>query len=148
QLLKKPVIAKLLTLLDNISADETTVLDCYCDFVYELYNAGGNLSDYLLQAVLQDENIVVLTVAKGNPLTETLTKCLVNELTSLNELSALTANDVKATIHCNAVLPSWENTPHNITAMYNERLAEIPTKGYGIFAQYHMFTLDNDGNLL
>lgn len=38
-------------------------------------------------------------------------------------------------------LPEWENTHYDFHALYAERLDQLFTKGYGIFAKYTAFML-------
>ena len=43
--------------------------------------------------------------------------------------------------------PAWEISPLDYAAAFRARLAEVSEKGYGIFAKYHVFTVE-DGELV
>ncbi|MDR3053509.1 MAG: ATP-binding protein, partial [Coriobacteriales bacterium] len=43
--------------------------------------------------------------------------------------------------------PAWNSTPQDFTALYPRCIAEIPTRGYGVFSRAHMFTLAADDTL-
>ena len=43
-------------------------------------------------------------------------------------------------------LPQWETANLDFAAAYRQRMNDVSHKGYGIFARYHVFTLE-DGHL-
>ncbi|MBR4934345.1 MAG: ATP-binding protein [Anaerotignum sp.] len=44
-----------------------------------------------------------------------------------------------------AFLPDWETSSVDFPILYQQFLSEIHTKGYGMFAAYHVFTFDGTG---
>ncbi len=40
-------------------------------------------------------------------------------------------------------LPQWETNDVDFVAMYQQRMAQVGQKGYGMFAKYHVFTVEN-----
>lgn len=58
-LLEDPVVSRLAALLHAQPSDAEACADAYCAFAAALYERGGDLSTYLLKAVLEDENLYV-----------------------------------------------------------------------------------------
>ena len=69
-----------------------------------------------------------------------------HELQFLNKLAQLTLEDF---IHGaeyqdpDVYHESWNVSDRDIAADYADRLREVGSKGYGVFARYHMFTVEN-----
>ena len=57
-LLEDPVVSRLAALLHAQPSDAEACADAYCAFAAALYERGGDLSTYLLKAVLEDEKPV------------------------------------------------------------------------------------------
>lgn len=144
-LLEDPVIRDLRDLLWMIDESEETteVVSAYCDFVAALYQTGSDLSLYLLRAVLNDENFYIKARAAGKPVSDAVEDCLKKELVLLQELSQLKSRSVTCAIDYHGFLPAWETSPCDIPDCYAQRLAELPVKGFGIFARYHTFTVQD-----
>ena len=69
-----------------------------------------------------------------------------HELQFLNELSQLTLEDfIQGAEYPDPDVyhESWNVSDRDIAADYAARLREVGSKGYGIFARYHMFTVEN-----
>ena len=69
-----------------------------------------------------------------------------HELQFLNELARLTLEDFihgAEYLDPNVYHESWYVSDRDIAADYAARLREVGSKGYGIFARYHMFTVEN-----
>ena len=43
-------------------------------------------------------------------------------------------------------MPDWRNSDYNFVDVYNERIKNIHSHGYGIFAKYHTFMIDGNIN--
>ena len=86
-LLEDPVVSRLAALLHAQPSDAEACADAYCAFAAALYERGGDLSTYLLKAVLEDENLYVRRAASGAPIPAELAECLQHELCFLQELS-------------------------------------------------------------
>ncbi|WP_242964893.1 ATP-binding protein [Scatolibacter rhodanostii] len=145
-LLTNPVMAKLLQYLDTDEYHLTTKLDAYSDFVSELYKNGCDLGHYLYAKVMESENPAVIEKAEGKNLSVALQKSLEQELALFTAISSL--SPVEMAPLQEGHFPEFENTKHDFGAEYTKRLQEIHTRGYGIFTQYHMFTLSDSGQLL
>lgn len=121
--------------------------DAYCAFAAALYEAGGDWSGYLLDAVLRSENLHVRRVAAGTPPTEELTEALHWELRFLQRLSAFDGTALRTVLGGPGTLPRWRTQPLDFRARYEEHLRSLSRHGYGIYAQYAVFTV-RDGTLV
>ena len=71
-------------------------------------------------------------------------QCLDRELAFLDRLSHVTLVDLTAGLdNAPAFLEGWRTEGSSIAQDYRQRMGEVSTKGYGIFARYHMFTVEN-----
>lgn len=145
-LLKDSVIEKLMLLLEcveNSSATEVQ-LEKYADFVAELYKHNTNLTEYVLNKIFEDENVYVLS--KSNKATESnllLEDCISHELDILNSIATIKSQDIKNSIDYSKFLPNWDISSHNFKEEYLLRVKNISAFGYGIFAKYNMFIVEN-----
>lgn len=119
-------------------------------FEQSLLPYGGNWTQALQNAILEDENICICK-ATGDTGALAVT-CLKQELAFLQELGQLTLADILAampeeTQNACAFLPGWQVSPADYPAAYARRLAEVGQKGYGMFARHHVFTVE-DGALV
>lgn len=114
-------------------------------FVAALYETSDNLSDYIANLVLEDENAYIRRAAEGR-LTENYEQALAQELSVFQDFCDMTASDLQTYTELPFPLPAWANTPVNLSAIYKVRVESIGKTGYGIFAKYHMFSL-KDGKI-
>ena len=142
-ILKSPVISKLEKLLSNMSDSDgggfAHSVDFYAEFVSELYQNTDNLSEYIFNLVLSDENFYIKAKSKGQSFDIAIEKALENELLILQELSQLTSRDVKNSIGYAGALPDWNTSSYDFLSAYKARLEDVSKHGFGMFAKYHMF---------
>ncbi len=118
------------------------------DFVTELFRTHENFSDYLLDAVAEDENRYVNLRAKGEPVPAPLEECVKAELQLFQQLSDLSAEELHIYVHKADVLrrtgflPGFLTTKRDFPAAYEERIAQIDRTGYGMYAHHTMFRLE------
>ncbi|MCF0146808.1 MAG: ATP-binding protein [Clostridium sp.] len=133
--------------LDIINMKELNLLDKvekYSNFVHELFQRNENLSDYIWQLITLDENLYVRKLSNRERISQRLERCVIEELQTLQEISRITAKDIKSGIGCNIFLPEWETSLHyDFKVMYKERMDKLFTLGYGIYANNIMFTYNN-----
>lgn len=130
--------------LNALLADGKTPAEqvkCYADFTSRLYEEGGDLTQYILARVLEDENIYVRKRARGEVIDDTLAECVKRELKALEAVSRLTAEEVRSSIAYEGYLPAWKTSKLDFTAVYTDRMAHIGTCGYGVFSRYHVFAV-------
>lgn len=143
-ILRNQVMQALDALLCAPASDICAAADAYGAFASALYQHTDNFSDYLLKAVLDDENIYLYKICDtASPMSPHLEACLVHELSFLQELALLDSEKICAVLGYDGFFPSWSTTPHDFTAAYRARVQDLPRRGYGMFAQYHVFTVKN-----
>jgi hypothetical protein len=145
-LLCDPVLSRLGTLLDADPADARATVDAWCDFAAALFAKSDDLSAYLLDLLMEDENIYMHQSCGKSPVSPFLEACLENELAFMQELSRFDGADIRARLAYEGFLPQWKTSELDFAAAYRERIATIHQRGYGIFAQYRMFTV-NEGRI-
>ncbi len=147
RLLENPVVASLRKLLGFCAVPDETQenerISAYGAFVSELYRHTENLTQYLLNCVLEDENIYILTYAGGQTPAAPLTDCVRHELSVLEKLSRLTREDFAPRMGYDCFLPAWETETVDFLTEYHNRLASLSRNGYGIFAAAHVFVYEH-----
>ena len=143
-LLRDPVIAAFQNLMAALEDKELLQqVYAYGEFVSCLYQKESNLSTYLRNLILNDENFYVKEKAAEAPVSQTVETALKKELDTLEKLSAVTSEAVKSVIAYKGFLPDWETTPFDFHYEYRERIHRLPYTGYGIYAKYTVFHLEN-----
>ena len=143
-LLRDPVIAAFQNLMAALEDKELLQqVYAYGEFVSCLYQKESNLSTYLRNLILNDENFYVKEMAAEAPVSQTVETALKKELDTLEKLSAVTSEAVKSVIAYKGFLPDWETTPFDFHYEYRERIHRLPYTGYGIYAKYTVFHLEN-----
>ena len=146
-ILSDPVISRLQVLLDADTSDTASCVDAYCDFAAALFARGDDLSAYLLNLIMEDENIYMLQSCGSTPVSPFLAECLTHELAFLQQLGAFDGSVIRESLDFSGYLPRWKNGHNDYARAYHERIASIHSRGYGIFAKYRMFTV-KDGQLI
>lgn len=143
-LLRDPVIAAFQNLMAALEDKELLQqVYAYGEFVSCLYQKESNLSTYIRNLILNDENFYVKEKAAEAPVSQTVETALKKELDTLEKLSAVTSEAVKSVIAYKSFLPDWETTPFDFHYEYRERIHRLPYTGYGIYAKYTVFHLEN-----
>ena len=144
---KDKVISDLMYLFSADTDDTANFITHYCDVVSSLYETGSaDISKHILKAVLECDNFYIRKSAKGEAVPKEMTECLINELRFFQELSELTPADITEDLDYDGFLPEWTNSPVDIAGSYFERLDLAHRHGYGQYARYSMFTM-NDGKI-
>lgn len=153
-LLADPVMEKLVCLVEAAARPGCTaaaLASAAGEFEAALFETTPNWSEYLSAAVLESENICVRRWAHGQH-PAVLEGALKSELDFLQQLGGLTLGDLLAGLPeaeraALAFLPRWETAETDLAAAYLKRLDQVGRKGYGMFAKYHVFTVD-EGHLV
>jgi len=145
-LLKDPVIDKLQELLwlADEGEDIRHTVSSYSAFVARLYLNTPDLSRYIAQLVLNDENFYVKEKACGNEISASVENCLNEELELLQEICQLRSETVRKAMQYHQFLPEWDNSEIDLKGEYMRHLEELPHTGYGIFNKYHTFVIRGD----
>lgn len=142
-ILKDRVIETLSNLLAADESDTLGQIQLYSKFVYELYKKSENLSKYMLNLILEDENSYIIRHAEGETIDDLIEQCVSNELDVLQRIASLTPDDVAEHIQYSGFLPQWKNSNFVIKDEYKKRIEKISIYGYGIYAKYTMFIIKN-----
>ena len=144
-LLADPVIANFQIMMDALEDKETrNQVDAYCRLTASLYQTNANLSVYINNLLLNDDNFYVKEKARGGLISQAVEECLFSELDILQELSQVTSQSIIELINYKGFLPSWETTVFDFRYDYQERIHKLPYTGYGIYAKHSVFRLKND----
>ena len=147
QLLQDPVVAACGEMLSaRVQGDSGDFSAACAGFEAALFQSSDSWSRYLREAVLESENVCIRGQAVGK--TPVLRESLRRELAFFDQLSQLRLEDLTAGLPDPPVfLVGWEVSPTEIAREYLRRMEDVGSKGYGIFARYHVFTVE-DGQLV
>lgn len=140
-ILRRETAAKLLDFLKKPSADS------YGSFLAGLYEHGDSLTDFLIDAVTEDENPYMKRIAAMEEVPAHIGEAAKNELEFLQQLSRLTSDEAWAAVAVGKPFAGWSTSEKDFLQIYRERIAALHTKGFGIFAKYHAFSY-KDGEIL
>ncbi|MBQ8297603.1 MAG: ATP-binding protein [Ruminococcus sp.] len=141
------IINSLWSCLDVMTSDDTAQkVYAYSRFVSKLYKKNINLSEYILKAVLEDENFYIVGKAQGKCFDDIIEECVENELKIFQELSQISSDEIKAEIGYDGFLPSWKTSEIDFVSEYRSRIENIGRFGYGMYSKYFMFIV-RDGKV-
>ena len=146
-LLDDGVVSAFLEMLRARCEEQSRFTACCAAFESRLFAVDDDWSRYLHGAVMESDNVCVRSYAAGG-LSPVLERSLQKELEFLDTLAALRLEEL-----CEGLsdppdfLEGWEVSPVAIGGDYQERLHSIGSKGYGMFARHHMFTVE-EGRLV
>ncbi len=146
-LLKDPVVSSLCRVFETPDELPIAKVDALGDFAAELLRHSQNLSRYLLQQVLADENLYTEALLSKKQDIEALEPILKRELEILATLATYSGDDIPADLKpfCPCC---WQTEEIDFYSRYKENLAHINETGFGIFAKYSAFTVEADGQLI
>ena len=140
-LLRDPVVAALRELLE---AEGERKAAAYGAFAGELYARGTvSLTGYLLTLALEDENVYMLARAEEGAIDPLLEEAVREELKVIEAAGKLDCETVRAGMDYTGFLPRWKTEDTDFTAVYFDRLTRIHEYGYGAFAKYTTFMIEN-----
>ena len=144
QVKEDPAVVSLRKLLD-----EKTVT-AYSDFIARLYPDGADFSEYIRKLVLEDDNFYVKAVAAGQKVDPEIVAAVKSELMALNDIGQIPSAEVRQMVLDSdssggqgIVLPKWTTSELNLVRDFTGKLADISTTGYGIYAKYRFFRVEN-----
>lgn len=118
----------------------------YGAFVSALYRLGGDLTESVMRAVFEDENIYVISFATGNKCNPHIATAAKRELAILSDFAALTPADFASEMEVDAAaIAGFSSRRVDLGARYAKRVKAIFKYGYGIFASHGMFRLSDSG---
>lgn len=145
---RDPVICALMNLCHTEKKDFHEQVRYYGKMVSALYEKTDCLTDYIEELVLEHEQICAVRKGAGEQIPDAMEECLNTELSLFEAVATLTPEMLQAEMERTVPLPSWRTRTLNLTEAYNKRMESISRRGYGIFAKYHMFTIDGNGSII
>lgn len=142
-LLQQPLFKKLFACLQ--SKGEMIFIQTYSDLCAYVFSQGGNLSDLVHDLVINDENFYVLKKGGKEEVSVHMEESLDRELEILQKVHDLTSVELISFFSPSIELAAWDTTKRSLQEEYKQRIQELSKKGYGMFARYHMFGLDENG---
>ncbi|NBK97342.1 MAG: ATP-binding protein [Erysipelotrichia bacterium] len=144
-LLNQPILIRLQHLLLKSQEDkEDEYIDAIAALAATIYQNGGDLGKIIFTLVMEDENPYVKARAIDAYVSPSMEKALVHELHVFEAIAAL---DVQSLLlehmEYDEFIPTWESTQYDFVSEYQERMQQIHKRGYGIYAKYHMFMLED-----
>ena len=115
----------------------------YADFVAEIYEEGGNLTELVFRRVAEDENVYVKSKAKKLPLDLNIQRQAEKELSLFSLFGSLTKADFSKDLE-EKDIPDFTSVNKDVVASYHERIDNIGKYGYGIFSSHGMFRLSDE----
>ena len=139
-LLEDRTISQFVSLLN--AADEDEFLNACASFEASLFETGDNWSEYLSHAVLSCDNPAVRLQAAGRT-SDVIADALEKELAVLNSAASVTLDQFS--FPAKALFAGWNTSECDLGPAYVRRLEAVTRCGYGIYADYYVFTFDEHG---
>ena len=123
-------------LLNCVTEEENEAFN-YASFLHELYKEGGDLGSHILKLLDSLDSFYLRKESlRENP---HIKKRAEAELRFLSELTSLSSIEIGQTIYPD----SFSNTKYDFLSIFNEKIKELPLKGYGVFTNNLMFRLSD-----
>lgn len=145
-ILEDEPIKKLRLLLETDISKTDRLVFAYSDFAAALLKKNDSLGGYLASFITEDENLYVQSILSGKK-RDILDNILENELQFLNSLSEFDGSEIKQAVGEGITLPSWKSERYDLAKIYHSHIGRIPVNGFGIFAKYNVFLMNDDGSL-
>lgn len=142
-ILKKDELSAFLSFL-KCEGDTAEKLSAYGEFVSLLSEYGGSFSELLRKSVCEDENAYIKLKAAKKDIPESVRKNADAELSLFTELTEITADSLWQNSGYEGYIPTFENSTVDFKKLYAERLENVSTLGYGIFASHGMFRVEDN----
>ena len=123
-------------------------IDAYSAFLEALYAEGGNLGVYLNDRLECDDNTYYRLAAAKKEISHVMRDCFMSELAFFSSLTHLTSAKLFVLAGLPNNLAGFDNTIFDFSATVPARLARADVYGYGIYAKYGMFRVDEKARLV
>ena len=146
-LLQDPVVSA----LGNFLAQTETAgaVSAYGNFVAELYRTDKRtLAGYIQSIVCQDENSYIRMIGRGEAPWPEMEADIWAELKILQAVADLTPEKLRKGLDWQGYLPGFGVKSVNLAEIYRQRCRDISKFGYGIYAKYHMFYVNQDNKIV
>lgn len=149
-LLNNPVLKALLDYLDCYeNVPPTQAVAAYAEFVSRLYQTQTvHLGRFIQGLVNDDENVYIRGIGSGQKPSSLMSASVSEELKILQDTANLTPEALRAGLDWDGFLPGWETEPVDLAGDYQHRIKHIGKYGYGIYARYHMFYMNQERRIV
>lgn len=123
----------------------------YADFVSRLFDRGApSLASYVLDAVLEDENVYLRQMGEGRTPPMPVADAVDRELAALQLVADLIPDDFRGLLPESMArfLPDFGVEKVDVAAVYRDCVENIGRFGYGIYARYDVFRVDEEGRIV
>ena len=131
--------------LYHLFDENSNTLKHYSEFIKELIKFDLNLSEYIKEKAFSDENILTDLVSNKKDFSVILSQ-VKTELDNLYILSTIKKQDFDSKIAEYFTL--FPVSGESFTEEYFERIKNINSIGFGVFADNNVFTVDENGDLI
>ncbi|MBQ7415663.1 MAG: ATP-binding protein [Oscillospiraceae bacterium] len=146
-LLQDPVIAALSNYLQQ--TETVMAVSAYADFVAALYRTDKRtLAGHVQSIVSQDENAYIRMIGRGEIPWPEVEGDVWAELQVLQAVADLTPETLRQGLKWDGYLPAFATKHVDLAQVYRERCLNIGKYGYGIYAKYHMFYLNQEHKIV
>ena len=145
-IINKPPMEALMMFLKS-GDDAASAMHAYGAFVSLLEPYRYSFSEFLKRSVYEDENPYVTDRAQGFPVSDALKCNMEAELTIFSKLTSYTASELVVFPDYDGYVPRFVNEQTDFVKTYEERIRNIRTVGYGVFASAGMFRV-KDGEIV
>ena len=147
ELLDNKAVAAFREMLQARCQGDGEAFTSHCaEFEARLFRHNDDWTQYLHKVVMESENVCIRNKSAAS--SPVLQSSLQSELAFFDQLAQVRLEELTEGLeNAPAFLVSWITSALSIQEDYNRRMQEVGTKGYGIFARYHMFTVE-DGRLV
>lgn len=142
-----PVISSLRNALSAAAEGHPSVA-VYAECLSHLFAAGyTSLGEYVCDAARCDENMYIHAVGQGREVSPFIENAVREELDTLSALASLTPEDL-IPAEAAAFCPRFAVYGEDLAGAYREQVENIGRRGYGMYARYRMFTLDDENRII
>ncbi len=140
-LLTKPLFIRLQYLLEKSQGYPTIeYVKAYQSFYTYLLEENINLSELVLNHVLNSENVYIMRYMKNQPLPNIYEQRLRKELDILKEIASLSSDVFEVGME----VGEWFVSDVDLHCAYFQKINNIHKEGVGMFANYHMFVFEDN----
>lgn len=142
------VIRKLRDMISSAQKGDTDeTIKSYSAFLSSLYPHTSDLTDYIRSLIIQNENFYVKAKASKKDISCEIISAAEHELDVLSDISSIKPEDITDALAYDGFMPLWTVSLCDFKKVFHEKLDNISKNGYGIFAKYSFFRLNNDGKI-
>lgn len=142
--LTDPVVSNFLDAVRGVmNRNNSWYITAYCKFIGQLYAHGDNFTEYLLQRVLEDENMYILRRAESGHTGTLMDECLASELYALEQLGRLPCYELLDSFDYDGFLPRYYTSELDFSAAYADRIHNLSKHGFGVYSSHHVFIVEN-----